>query len=213
MGLTIGEALPASLPKSTTMIHIEPMNTPWYILHVRPRSEKQVCAHLKALTKDKSGRPALDLEVCVPTQRQLHQWSDRRKWVDVVLFSKYVFVSIAPSSRSAVFISPHVLGYLRFEGRDAVLTNKEVALIKGLAGLAAPVEITYEGCRVGDRVEVLSGPLSGNVGWVRAVNGKSRLVVELPSLGCFANVAIEGEKVRNITQAALRNESPYSQLK
>jgi transcription antitermination factor NusG len=193
MGLTNGEAM---LKKPYPMINTALLNAPWYILQVRPRSEKQVCEHLKALAKEEKGRPALNLVVCVPTQRQLHQWSDRRKWVDMVLFSRYVFISIAPSSRNEVFISPHILGYLRSDGRDAILTDKEVALIKGMSGLAAPIQITYESCCVGDRVEVLSGPLMGHYGWVRAVKGKSRLVLELPSLGCFVHVEVGDEEIK-----------------
>jgi transcription antitermination factor NusG len=178
------------------MIDTVLLDNPWYILQVRPRSEKQVCENLQSLAKEKKGQFALDIEVCVPTQRQLHQWSDRRKWVDVILFSKYVFVSVAPINRNKVFISSNVLGYLRSDGRDAILTGKEVELIKGLSGLTSPVEITYEGCRVGDRVEVLSGSLAGHYGWVRSVNGKSRLILELPNLGCFARVEMGGEEIK-----------------
>jgi len=36
----------------------------------------------------------------------------------------------------------------------------------------------------------------GQYGWVRAVNGKSRLVLELPSLGCFVRVEVGGEEIK-----------------
>jgi transcriptional antiterminator RfaH len=161
---------------------------PWYVLLVRPRSEKRVADQLK-----KSG-----ISVCVPIQRQWRQWSDRRKLVEVVLFSQYVFVSTNEQQRNQVFQDGNVFKYLRTNGRLATLTTDEARMIRQLGGLEAPVEITYSGFRVGEQVEVKTGPLAGCRGKVAAVNGGSRLQLELPSLQCFAQVEVKGEEVRKM---------------
>jgi transcriptional antiterminator RfaH len=163
-------------------------NLPWHVLLVKPRSEKKVGNRLKELGFD----------ACVPTQYQLRQWSDRRKKVEVVLFNNYVFVATDLKRRNDVFRVPNVFQYLRFNGRDAMLTPREASTIKQLAGLERLVEISYEQLRAGQVVEVLSGPFAGCHGKVASTNSGSRLQLELPSLGCFARVEVSGEDVMEI---------------
>lgn len=160
----------------------------WYALLVKPRTEKKVGQRLGEL----------GFEACVPTQMQLRQWSDRRKKVEVVLFNNYVFVATDAKHRNEVFQAGHILKYVQFGGRIATLSEKEVAMIKRLARLEAPVEITYESFRVGETVEVLTGPLAGYCGTVTAVSGNTRLQLALPSLQCFAQVEVKGEEVRRV---------------
>ena len=158
----------------------------WHVLLVKPRSEKKVGQRLNDM----------GFEACVPTQFQMRQWSDRRKKVEVVLFNNYVFVATDAKRRNEVFRAANVFQYLRFDGRYATLTEKEAAMIKRLGRLEVPVEITYEQFRVGEAVEVLSGPLAGCCGTVMAVNGGSRLQLALPSLCCFANVELQCTEVK-----------------
>ena len=54
----------------------------WYAIYTRSRGEKVVAKLLK-----ESG-----LEVYLPLQRKLRQWSDRKKWVEVPYINSYVFV-------------------------------------------------------------------------------------------------------------------------
>lgn len=160
----------------------------WHVLLVRPRSEKRVGQRLGDL----------GFEACVPTQFQMRQWSDRRKKVEVVLFNNYVFVATDAKRRNEVFQAGHILKYVQFAGRIATLSDKEAAMIKRLAHLEVSVEITYESFRVGEAVEVLTGPLAGYCGTVTAVSGNTRLQLALPSLQCFAQVEVKGEEVRRV---------------
>ncbi|NUQ23511.1 MAG: UpxY family transcription antiterminator [Saprospiraceae bacterium] len=160
----------------------------WHALQVKPRSEKKVGLRLSEM----------GFEVCVPTQKQLRYWSDRKKMIDVVLFNNYVFVATDTKRRNEVFQVGNILKYVQFGGRVAALSEKEVAMIKRLAHVEAPVEITYEGFSVGETVEVLTGPLAGYCGTVMSVSGNTRLQLALPSLHCFANVEIQGLDVRKV---------------
>lgn len=162
----------------------------WHVLLVRPRSEKKVSQRLNDM----------GFEACVPTQFQVRQWSDRRKKVEVVLFNNYVFVATDAKRRHEVFRAGHILKYVNFEGRIATLSEKEVAMIKRLAHLEAPVNITYDSFLVGEAVEVLTGPLAGYCGQIMAINGGSRLQLALPSLQCFAQVEVSGEEVRSVVK-------------
>lgn len=172
---------------------------PWYVLRVKPRSEKKVRDQLQTLRQARNGRSGLDLEICVPIQQQRRTWSDRKKTVDVVLFKGYVFVSLPPKQRNSVFLIPNVIRYLQLGGQVATLSEKEISLIKRLAGLSAPIEIVYQGFRVGDEVEVQEGPLMGRRGRIVSANGKSKLQLEIAGLGCFAQVEVEGAEAKIIS--------------
>ncbi|MBV6425952.1 MAG: Transcription antitermination protein RfaH [Haliscomenobacter sp.] len=163
-------------------------NTPWQVLVVRPRSEKKTGQRLREL----------GFEACVPTQWQYRQWSDRRKKVEVVLFPNYVFIAADPARHNEVFRAGNIMRYLSLGGRIAALSEREVAMIKQLACLEAPVSIAYEGFRAGDEVEILGGSLAGYRGLVTGQNGARRLQVALPGLGCFAEVELRDTELLKI---------------
>jgi transcription antitermination factor NusG len=171
----------------------DPSATKWHVLQVKPKSEKKV------------GQRLLDLgfESCVPTQIQLRNWSDRKKKVDVVLFNNYVFVATDEERKNKVFQAGNIYGYLRFGGKAAVLSDKEVVMVKQLSRLTEPVQITYDGFRLDEEVEILTGSLAGLRGVVKAIHGGSRIQLALPSLQCFANVEMKGIEVRKLTSQKL----------
>jgi len=168
------------MPQTTTA-------TPWQVLVVRSRSEKKVGQRLQDM----------GFQTCVPTQWQYRQWSDRRKKVEVVLFKNYVFIAADPKRRNLVFRDPNVLKYLRFGDRVATLTEEEARMVRGIGKLDTPLEITYDGFQVGERVEITSGSLRGYEGTISDINGTSKIKLSLPSLHCFASVELgETEVVR-----------------
>ena len=159
----------------------------WHALVVKPRSER------------KTGQLLAEngFETCVPLQRQLRQWRDRKKWVEAVVFNNYVFVASPARRRQEVFQIGLALKYVSFSGRVATLSEQEVSLIKCLDGAAMPVQI-HEGqaLRPGEAVEILRGRLAGFRGFVVSVNGKMRVRLSLASLGCFAEVEVSVRDVR-----------------
>ncbi len=155
----------------------------WHVLLVRPRTEKKVAAQLTRL-----GIPAY-----VPVQRQVRIWCDRKKKVDMVMFHRYVFVEVDEDRRKEVFRLPNVYRYLTF-GRDPVcLCEREVQLIRILAGLEKPVLLVREAFHPGDRVEIMSGPLAGYQGQVTDRHNRSRIILTLEGLQC--RVLVELDKV------------------
>jgi transcription antitermination factor NusG len=184
-----GEAIKFSIiHKTIPMLNEEK----WHVLQVKPRSEKKVGQRLRDL----------GFESCVPTQKQLRKWSDRKKMVEMVLFNNYVFVATDQKHRNEVYQVGNVFGYLSFSGKAAILSDKEVKMIKQLCRLIEPVQISYDGIKVGDEVEVITGTLMGMYGKVIALNGSSKLQLALPSLHCFAHVELKEVEVRKVTRSA-----------
>lgn len=172
---------------STDVVH-------WHVLQVRPNAEKKVESRLKEL----------NFEVCVPTQRQCKVWSDRKKWVETVLFSNYVFVATSEKRRNDVFLAGSVFKYVQFSGKIATLTEKEMDTVKKMGKATEPLQIVYEGFAVAEEVEIISGSLAGLRGKVLAVNGLSRIQLALPFLKCFAHVELKQTEIRKIAASSGR---------
>ncbi|MEM0964202.1 MAG: transcription termination/antitermination NusG family protein, partial [Bacteroidota bacterium] len=69
-----------------------PAHRTWRAFTVRARSEKRVADRLSAA----------GIETFLPLRRALRQWSDRKKWVEVPLFSGYVFARVDERERLVV---------------------------------------------------------------------------------------------------------------
>lgn len=161
----------------------------WYVLQVRPRSEKKVEQQLIDL----------GFEACVPIQQQVRRWSDRKKVVDMVLFNNYVFVSSTPDQRKDTFqLGSNVIKYVSFGKEIATLSKQDIQLVKKLAQLSTPVQITYHSLQLGDLVEVQSGCLIGRQGHIVALNGGDKLQLAIPNLQCFAQVEVKGVEVKRV---------------
>jgi transcriptional antiterminator RfaH len=159
----------------------------WNALIVKSRMEKLTGRQLSEI----------GLETCVPVQRQLRQWCDRQRWIDVVLFGGYVFVGLKPEQRNLVYKSPYVMKFVQFGGKVGSLTDEEVRLIKCLGDLPEPVQIENTSLpQLGEEVEIISGVLSGFKGYLLAQQGRRRISLSLNSLGCFAEVEVPAAAIR-----------------
>src|SRR5271157_5052019 len=83
----------------------------WFALQTRARHEKVVAQRLS----DKGVTSFL------PLVRQEHRWSDRRKTVEVPLFSCYLFVKLAPCNNEHLRVLT-VDGGLKFVGNQGLGT-------------------------------------------------------------------------------------------
>ncbi len=174
---------------NTSTASADPHAVKWHVLYVKPKTEKKVGQKLNNL----------GFEVCIPTQKQLRTWSDRKKMVDVVLFTNYVFVATTAQRRNEVFkAGGHVLKYIQTGGKIATLTDKEIAMVQQLGKLKEPITICYRGFEVGEDVEIISGFLAGFFGKIVAINGISKIQLSLAGLQCFANVELRQTDIKRL---------------
>ena len=149
----------------------------WYVALVRMHHEKKVAEHL-----DKMG-----IENFVPVQQEMHQWSDRRKKVEAVLLPMMVFVHANPKERMEVLSFSTVSRYmvLRGESTPAVIPDEQMARFRFMLDYSEEaVCMNSSPLARGEKVRVIKGPLSGLVGEIVSVDGKSKIAVRLNMLGC-----------------------------
>lgn len=149
------------------------MNTPqWYAVQTRSRFEKVVASELSAK----------DIETYLPMSRELHQWKDRKKAVDVPLFPGYVFARIAdiPFERLRVLQTNGVASILGDGAGITPVPDTEIDAVKRL--VQSRIYFPCPFVREGMRVRVDRGPLCGAEGFVVRTKNSTRLVISIQLL-------------------------------
>jgi len=141
----------------------------WHAIYTRSCSEKKVSERLK-----KEG-----IEAYVPLRKVLHQWSDRKKWVEEPLIRSYVFVKIVPEQYFLVLNTPGVVRYIFFSGKAATIPDRQIEMLKIIAGNATDATIIPGTLKPGTLVKVIAGPLIGLSGEMIRPSGKNNVVVRI----------------------------------
>ena len=149
----------------------------WYVALVRMHHEKKVSEYLNKV----------GIENFVPVQKEIHQWSDRRKLVETVLLPMMVFVHADPKERMAALTLATVSRYivLRCEGKPAVIPDDQMARFRFMLDYSEEaICMNSAPLARGEKVRVVKGPLTGLVGELVTVDGRSKIAVRLNMLGC-----------------------------
>ncbi len=145
----------------------------WHVVYTRSRAEKKVFAELT-----RKG-----IECFLPLQKKLRQWKDRKKWVEMPLISGYCFVAVSRKEYDAVLHTDNVVCYVTFEGRAAVIPEKQIVFLKQLLK-QNDIEITVskESFKPGKKVEVIEGPLMGLQGELVETRGKDKFILRITEI-------------------------------
>ena len=149
----------------------------WVAVYTRPRSEKKAAEEL-----NKAG-----IEVYLPIQKQIRQWSDRKKSVVVVVIPLIVFAYLSINELLTLKKHPLVQKILSRPGEKdaAVIPMDEIDKLKFILGQSdSPVSFDAGVFSVKNTVRVTRGPLMGLHGTVMEyADGSSELVVSIDFLG------------------------------
>jgi transcriptional antiterminator RfaH len=145
----------------------------WYPVYTYPRAEKKA---FQALT-DKG------LETYLPLQRQLRQWSDRKKFVEEPLIKSYLFVRIKEHEQTEVLMTKGISRFIYFSGKVASMPQKQIDDLKLLMASSFELEITEEKLQAGEKVVIKAGPLKGLKGEIISYRSQKQLVLRLEDLG------------------------------
>ncbi|TSJ35954.1 UpxY family transcription antiterminator [Mucilaginibacter corticis] len=145
----------------------------WYPVSTHPRSEKKA---YDALTKK-------GIEAYLPLQRQLKQWSDRKKWVEEPFIKSYVFVRIRESEQADILMTQGVARFIYFSGRITAMPDRQIKELKLLIASPFELEVTEEHLQPGEPVLIKAGPLKGLKGEVVSYKSQKQLMIRLGNLG------------------------------
>lgn len=173
----------------------------WYVLYTCPRHEKRIAEEMERRR----------ISCFLPLYRSVRRWKDRRKELELALFPSYVFVQIALRDKLRVLELPGVVHFVTFAGRPAALPDREIeSLRNGLAGGMHP----HPYLKIGRRVRVRSGPLSGAQGILVRRKDKFRLVLSIDLIMRSVAVEVDESDVEPLPVAATESElAPNVSLK
>lgn len=155
----------------------------WHVLYTKPRNEKKVTARLSEA----------GYEVYCPLIKTIHQWSDRKKKVQIPMFPSYIFININEKSRQMPLLDPGVMKYVYYAGRPAIIREKEIMAIKEIENAGSDIKVEGSGFVKGQFVEIPDGPFKGMTGTVDKFDAR-KVLVFVEQLGCIVQFYYQLDK-------------------
>jgi transcription antitermination factor NusG len=159
-------------------------NPKWLAVYTKPRWEKKV----NKLLQEKG------VESYCPLNKIRRKWSDRIKTVEEPLFKSYVFVKVNEVDRTSVRMTNGVINFVYWDGKPAVIKEKEISAIKRFLDEYENVEVKPMDLKVNQRVLVTGGPLMDQEGKIIALRSKIAKVA-IDSLGYILIAHIDRTKL------------------
>lgn len=160
------------------------MSQKWFAVYTKPRWEKKVA---KLLTEK-------GVENYCPLNKVRRKWSDRIKLVEEPLFKSYVFVKVTDEGRTGVRMTDGVINFVYWDGRPAIIKEKEIQAIRQFLEEHENVELVKLDIKPDQRVKIVSGPLMDQEGKVIEVKHKTARVI-IDSLGYMLVADIDKGKL------------------
>jgi len=173
---------------SDTRANMSQANHPhWYALRTKSRHEKFVRDQL-----DKQG-----IEPLLPTVKKLSQWKDRKKEVEVPLFSGYCFVRFGQEGKLPVQKVSGVVKIVGSGSRPEPIPDEEIEALRTLMSSVLPYD-PHPYLHEGMAVEVVRGPLQGVQGMLLRKEKRHRLILGIRLIQQAAAVEIDVNDVMPI---------------
>ncbi|MFN5374828.1 MAG: UpxY family transcription antiterminator [Chitinophagaceae bacterium] len=165
------------------------MNKHWFVLYTRSNCEKKVS---ELLTKR-------EIENYCPLNKVYRQWSDRKKIVDMPLFSSYVFVRVLEKELTGLkSLTSNIVNLVYWLGKPAVVKDQEIDNIKFFLNEYSNIKLEKRNVDINEDVLIMRGPFFNQQGVVKSIKNNS-VLVSLPSLGysMIAEIPISNVKILN----------------
>src|SRR5579883_773680 len=157
---------------------------PWYALKVRAKCEASVEAALRSKS----------YSTFLPTYQECRQYSDRRKTVWVPLFPGYLFCRLDPDRRLPILQTPGV-DFVLGNGKPEAIPEEQIDAIERTVNSGFTAR-PWPYLKVGQRVVVEAGPLTGVEGFLLAEKGVDRLILSVSMLQRSVSVELDRTAIR-----------------
>ena len=156
----------------------------WVAALVQVRSEKAVSKKLHDLK----------IENYVPTQWEIHQWSDRKKKVERIVIPMVIFIHTDSATEKRLITYSFIHKLLSYPGMKtpAIIPDAQIDRLKFMLKHAeSQIEMHDHVFQTGEKVRIVRGPLKDLEGELCRVNAdKPMVAVQIACLG-YACVSID----------------------
>lgn len=152
----------------------------WYVFYCRSRAEKKA----DQVLKEKK------YESYLPLVTEIHQWSDRKKKVQVPLFKGYVFVNCKFHDLFYITEVNHIVAPVKIGEEFAVLRERDIELLRkiekyNIEATAEPIEV-----QKGDKVKIIMGTLKGYEGICIQDKNKNYVLIAIEGISQYIRVTV-----------------------
>lgn len=163
----------------------------WYVLHLRPRTEKKVAEVCQA-----SG-----IDHYLPLREETKIYQRRKVTVRKPLFSGYLFADVTPDNRIHVQRTNHVLSFLVPGSEEDLLRDLEQIrmALEADPRLEADAEFVE-----GSRVRIKGGPFMGIEGVLQSIRGKSKVRLNVQMIGQSVTLDVDRSLLELVDGGDLR---------
>ena len=154
-----------------------PRRRTWYVLHVKPRTEKKVDDFLSCLR----------VFHYLPLVRKVSKVQRRRVVRHLPVFPGYVFARLFPEERFRVLETKQDVRTIEVDNPRRMI--HQLRQVEHASRLSTDVRVV-ETFEPGERVKVVSGPLRGLEGQVQRKGGAATLILTVDILGRALEAAV-----------------------
>lgn len=162
---------------------------PWYALYTKPRHEKKAAD----LINEKN------FEVYLPMVKQVRQWKDRKKKVEMPLFNSYLFANFDYARRFEVLQTRGIVKIINFSGEAAIVPDWQIESLRKMLEFPETLKVEKY-IRLGEIVEIKAGPMRGLKGMVSVKKDSNRLILSIDGIYQSVSVEIDEEYVEKIKE-------------
>ena len=168
----------------------------WYVLHVKPRTEKKVMQYLSLYRGFRH----------LPVYVKITKVQRRKVRRELPIFPGYVFAHLSPDERLGILKSNLIVHPIPVPNpREMIHQLRQIAH----AGRGATEMRPTNPFKAGDYVRVKYGPMHGTEGYVKREGAKATIILNMEILGTAVEVTISPEDVELVDQTA-SSSSPSS---
>jgi len=167
------------------MIKQEPAN--WYAVQTRARNEKAISERLQEQ----------GLTTFLPLVTEIRRWSDRKKKVELPLFSCYLFVKLVAGDndeRMRVYRTNGVFRIVSMRGELIPVPDEQIEALRAVVTQQVPWT-EHPFLKIGQRVRIRGGSLEGVEGVLLSRNGDRTLIISVDAIQRSLAVRVEGYDV------------------
>lgn len=163
----------------------------WIAALVQMNTEKKVGEKLSKIK----------IENYVPTQQEIHLWSDRKKKIDRIVIPMVVFIHTDENTEKQIRNFSFIYKFLSYPGHKetAVIPDTQIELLKFMLKHAeSNVQLAEKIFSVGETVRIGRGPLKGLEGELCYVTeDKPMVAIRIECLG-YACVSVSKTDIENV---------------
>jgi len=162
-----------------------PENKNWIVLHTKSRREKKVSEFCNKT----------EIPNYLPLEQRYKQYGRKKVVAMVPLFSGYLFCCCSEKDRYDLLMTHQIAQVIPVVDQYSLLKDLEKLYIAQNAGMDL---IPTQHFKNGQKVKIISGPLSGYMGIIQKIKGKKRLVLNVDFIRQAASVEVDQFVVKKV---------------